>query len=102
MDKYVEKIMFCAGRQKDNEDVNYKALMKTYDYFRARDHAVDSDKSKPFRLLYITGKAERLGFLRISIECNIDQRTLLRYRHEYVKMFLYFVKIIESKNELAI
>ncbi len=102
MDKNVEKIMFCAGKQKDDEDVSYKALIKTYDYFRARDYDVNTDKSKSFRLLYIMGKGETIGFLRISIECNIDQRTLLRYRHEFVKMFLYFLEKIEGKKEMVV
>ena len=67
-------------------------------YWKTHDHLNHDDKSKIFSFLYLKTETFSLSEKQKSEELNVSEKSLERYRDDFVKTFLFYRKrIAEGK-----
>ncbi len=90
MDKEVERLMRTTyARREENE--YYQAVIKSLKFWQLEDYCRKSNKAQIFQKMYMN-EDDKQGLLRVSAENHVTERTLYRYRREFVQMFKYFLE----------
>ena len=61
-------------------------------YWKTHDHLNHDDKSKIFSFLYLKTETFSLSEKQKSEELNVSEKSLERYRDDFVKTFLFYRK----------
>ncbi len=96
MDKDIERLMKKSYLLLPKESIYYKALICSLDFWNAEDYYNNSNKAKIFIRVYMN--KENKSLLRVSGECFIDERTLYRYRLDFVKIYKYFISNLKNEQ----
>ncbi len=96
MDRKLEKFMRESCLELPKNSIYYKAMEQSHHFWQAQDYYRKSNKAKIFRLIYMTDNGKS-SLLRNSRECYVDERTLFRYRNDFIQMYKYFLNILQEQ-----
>ncbi len=97
MDKEHEKIMRNSYKNCEKDSVFYIAMKDSHSFWKAFDYYRNSNKAQIFKKIYMCDDGKNL--LIKSFECYVNERTLYRYRNEFVHMFKYFT-LLQSERAI--
>ena len=105
----MEQMMRNAVRYRHNPMYAeaYEAMRRTYEFWKLYDHLEHSSMLGIFSRLYWEESHYADTQVKLSIDLGVGERTLLRYRKQFVEAFLYNLEEVSremragSANRLA-
>ncbi len=97
MDRNVEKFMRKVFRQSIKDDIYYKAMIESLEFWQAFDYISNSNFAKIFKRIYMSDCGNS-SIIRQSLENHVSERTLFRYRKDFIKMFRYLIEFLQNYN----
>ena len=97
----MEELMRRAVQNKFNPSyrTEYRAVMAAYEFWKLYDILKRGSCAKAFARLYLQdGAAET--HVKLSIELGVGERTLLRYRKQFVRSFVYMLDTLKQEESL--
>ena len=97
----MEELMRRAVQNKFNPSyrTEYRAVMAAYEFWKLYDILKRGSCAKAFARLYLQeGAAETQ--VKLSIELGVGERTLLRYRKQFVRSFVYMLDSLKQEESL--
>ena len=97
----MEELMRRAVQNKFNPSyrTEYRAVMAAYEFWKLYDILKRGSCAKAFARLYLQdGAAETQA--KLSIELGVGERTLLRYRKQFVRSFVYMLDSLKQEESL--
>ena len=97
----MEELMRRAVQNKFNPSyrTEYRAVMAAYEFWKLYDILKRGSCAKAFARLYLQeGAAETQ--VKLSIELGVGERTLLRYRKQFVRSFVYMLDTLKQEESL--
>lgn len=75
----------------------YAAMLRSYDFWKLYDHIEHSNMLGIFKRLYWDEDQSADTQVKLSIDLGVTERTLLRYRKQFVRAFLYNVEEVRGE-----
>lgn len=97
----MEELMRRAVQNKFNPSyrTEYRAVMAAYEFWKLYDILKRSSCAKAFARLYLQDGAAETQ-VKLSIELGVGERTLLRYRKQFVRSFVYMLDSLKQEESL--
>lgn len=97
----MEELMRRAVQNKFNPSyrTEYRAVMAAYDFWKLYDILKRGSCAKAFARLYLQESAAETQ-VKLSIELGVGERTLLRYRKQFVRSFVYMLDSLKQEESL--
>ena len=97
----MEELMRRAVQNKFNPSyrTEYRAVMAAYDFWKLYDILKRGSCAKAFARLYLQESAAETQ-VKLSIELGVGERTLLRYRKQFVRSFVYMLDTLKQEESL--
>lgn len=97
----MEELMRRAVQNKFNPSyrTEYRAVMAAYEFWKLYDILKRGNCAKAFARLYLQDGAAETQ-VKLSIELGVGERTLLRYRKQFVRSFVYMLDSLKQEESL--
>lgn len=97
----MEELMRRAVQNKFNPSyrTEYRAVMAAYEFWKLYDILKRGSCAKAFARLYLQESAAETQ-VKLSIELGVGERTLLRYRKQFVRSFVYMLDTLKQEESL--
>lgn len=97
----MEELMRRAIQNKFNPSyrTEYRAVMAAYEFWKLYDILKRGSCAKAFARLYLQDGAAETQ-VKLSIELGVGERTLLRYRKQFVRSFVYMLDSLKQEESL--
>ena len=97
----MEELMRRAVQNKFNPSyrTEYRAVMAAYEFWKLYDILKRRSCAKAFARLYLQDGAAETQ-VKLSIELGVGERTLLRYRKQFVRSFVYMLDSLKQEESL--
>lgn len=97
----MEELMRRAVQNKFNPSyrTEYRAVMAAYEFWKLYDILKRGSCAKAFARLYLQESAAETQ-VKLSIELGVGERTLLRYRKQFVRSFVYMLDSLKQEESL--
>ena len=97
----MEELMRRAVQNKFNPSyrTEYRAGMAAYEFWKLYDILKRGSCAKAFARLYLQDGAAETQ-VKLSIELGVGERTLLRYRKQFVRSFVYMLDSLKQEESL--
>ena len=97
----MEELMRRAVQNKFNPSyrTEYRAVMAAYEFWKLYDILKRGSCAKAFARLYLQDGAAETQ-VKLSIELDVGERTLLRYRKQFVRSFVYMLDSLKQEESL--
>lgn len=97
----MEELMRRAVQNKFNPSyrTEYRAVMSAYEFWKLYDILKRGSCAKAFARLYLQDGAAETQ-VKLSIELGVGERTLLRYRKQFVRSFVYMLDSLKQEESL--
>lgn len=97
----MEELMRRAVQNKFNPSyrTEYRAVMAAYEFWKLYDILKRGSCAKAFARLYLQDGAAETQ-VKLSIELGVGERTLLRYRKQFVRSFVYMLDTLKQEESL--
>lgn len=97
----MEELMWQAVRNRLNPGYREEneAILRCLEYWRQNDFMEHGSMAHIFEHLYM--KTEHFGDtqIKLSLDLGVSDRTLLRYRKKFVRLFSYNLELIRQGGE---
>ncbi len=71
---------------------NYKAVLDSHKFWQAEDFYHHSNKANIFKSMYMSQDNFNNRLFKLCRQYFVDERTLFRYRLDFVLMYKYFLQ----------
>ena len=97
----MEELMRRAVQNKFNPSyrTEYRAVMAAYEFWKLYDILKRGSCAKAFARLYLQDGAAETQ-VKLSIALGVGERTLLRYRKQFVRSFVYMLDSLKQEESL--
>ena len=97
----MEELMRRAVQNKFNPSyrTEYRAVMAAYEFWKLYVILKRGSCAKAFARLYLQDGAAETQ-VKLSIELGVGERTLLRYRKQFVRSFVYMLDSLKQEESL--
>lgn len=97
----MEELMRRAVQNKFNPSyrTEYRAVIAAYEFWKLYDILKRGSCAKAFARLYLQDGAAETQ-VKLSIELGVGERTLLRYRKQFVRSFVYMLDSLKQEESL--
>ena len=97
----MEELMRRAVQNKFNPSyrTEYRAVMAAYEFWKLYDILKRGSCAKAFARLYLQDGAAETQ-VKLSIVLGVGERTLLRYRKQFVRSFVYMLDSLKQEESL--
>ena len=97
----MEELMRRAVQNKFNPSyrTEYRAVMAAYEFWKLYDILKRGSCAKAFARLYLQDGAAETQ-VKLSIELGVGERTLLRYRKQFVRSFVFMLDSLKQEESL--
>ena len=97
----MEELMRRAVQNKFNPSyrTEYRAVVAAYEFWKLYDILKRGSCAKAFARLYLQDGAAETQ-VKLSIELGVGERTLLRYRKQFVRSFVYMLDSLKQEESL--
>ncbi len=96
MEKLMQKT--AKNRFSPNYKTESEALNRTYIYWQQNDHMERGDMAKIFEHLYLSPEHFKDTKIKICMDLNVNERTLLRYRKKFIKLFIFNLEQLKQEK----
>lgn len=73
-------------------------MLRSYDFWKLYDHIEHTNMLHVFKRLYWEEDHFADTQVKLSIDLGVGERTLLRYRKQFVRAFLYSLEEVHGKR----